>query len=122
MPRLHLFCVLLIAALLSLGQAAAAHAVADEVADRAELVPSSSHITGAALPAHIIPAAQAARDLRGVHAVSSVPGNRDRSRGLHGRRGSSSAASGEPLADYFVARLMRGGIDSSSLGTPPPQS
>ncbi len=124
MPRLRLFRVLLIAALLSVGHAAAAHAVTGEVTERAELAPSLSHITGAALPAHLVVSAAmlAEFDLRGVRPTPSVHSSRNRFRRLHGRRRLSSTASCEPGADYAAARLLRGGIDSSSLGTPPPQS
>lgn len=124
MPYLRLFRVLLSAALLSVGHAAAAHSATGGATERAELAPSSSHITGAALPAHVVVSAAmlAKLDLRGVRPASSVHSGRDRSRRLPARRRPSSAASCEPGADYAPARLLRGGIDSSSLGTPPPQS
>ena len=122
MPRMRLSVVLLAAALLSVGQAAAA-LVTTGTAERAELVPSSSHIAGAVLPDHVFPAAALVElDLRGVRPVSSVLGSSDRPRRVHGCRSSSSTAAGDPDADYFVARLLRGGIHNSSLGTPPPQS
>jgi hypothetical protein len=124
MPRLRVFRVVLAAALLSVCAAAAAHAAPGEAATQADLVSPSSHISGVPLPAHgVVPAAPPRQlELRGVRPATTVHGRGHRPRSAYGCRAAPRGPPREPRAGYAVARLLRGGIHSSSLGTPPPRS
>lgn len=123
MARLRIPRVLYIAALLCVGHAPATHASAGAPAEQAELVASAGDVTGAALPAQVNSAVGLfALDLRSVPPLPRVQRSRDRVCGQHGIRSSQGSTAREPATGRVAARLLRGGIDSSSLGTPPPQS
>lgn len=117
---------LLIAAMLTGGLAAgprAAEAVGPEER-AAALVAAEGQYASAALPAQgLLAEAAAELDAPGTRTLPSGPSARYRTsqREAHAPRAQPSQSNEQQFCD-MAARLLRSGMDSSSLNTPPPQS
>jgi hypothetical protein len=131
MVRFRFVRLLFIAALLSIGGAAGAPAAAAEspvqassVDENGTIGSASTALLGAALPAHGIPTAGAVAevDLRTGRLAATAQTARQRAATLHGSPHVRGGPRNEQQYCDTVARLRRGGISSSSLGTPPPLS
>lgn len=124
MSRFLLLRVLFAVALLSGGGAPAVHGSHPEPTVEAELVSTRGDSAGAALRASGLTTLVrlVEPDGRGGRFSGTVQTAREHNRVLHAAGRARGSSGRKAFYSDLAARLLRGGIDSSTLGTPPPQS